>query len=327
MNTKKKIAAIIGASGAVGREIVRLLIEREFPYELKLFASEKSAGQLLYGRPIETLRSLEGIDLAFFAAGSALSKQWIPKADCLCIDSSSAYRNTFPLIIPEINPHAINDSRIVCSPNCTATVLLMPLFRLHKRWKAKRIVASTYQAASGGGQKLMDTLLKETLCHLNGAPISPILPHPYAFNLYPHNSAMTFSGYVEEEIKMADETRKILEDDTIKMSATCVRVPVLRAHSVAANIEFHHPFTLEEVYSELSQMPGVKLFEERSQNRFATPIDASGKHDIYVGRLRLDLSQPNTLELWAVGDQLLKGAALNAVQIAEMMLSKELHKV
>ncbi len=317
MSQKKKTVAVIGATGAVGREIVRLLLERQFPIEkLRLFASPNSAGKTVQDLKLEVLTSLDGIDLAFFAAGSALSKEWIPNAKCICIDSSSAFRTSHPLIIPEINPHAMKGN-LLTSPNCAATILLMPLFTLHRLFGVKRIVASTYQAASGAGALLLRELQEETRANLENRPYPHILPFPYAFNLYPHNSPLNANGYVEEELKMLHETRKILEDNSIQVSATCVRVPVLRAHSVAANVEFKKPFTLEQVYDALKDVPGLKLFEDRLANRFATPVDATGKNDVFCGRFRIDSSQPNTLEFWAVGDQLLKGAALNAVQIAE----------
>lgn len=318
---KKKIVAVIGATGAVGQEIVRLLIERKFPlHNLRLFSSSKSVGKIIHSIPVEPLEDLKNIDLAFFAAGSSVSKEWIPKMNCLCIDSSSAFRATDPLIIPEINPHAIKGHRgILCSPNCTATVLLMPLFSLHRRFGVKRIVTSTYQAASGAGAQLVHQLQEETRAHLENRSYPNTLPFPYAFNLYPHNSSLHESGYVDEEIKMRFETRKILEDETIQLSATCVRVPVLRAHSVSANVEFKRPFSLEDVYQTLQDVPGIKVFENRQTNRFPTPLDVTGKNEVYCGRFRLDPSQPNTLEFWSVGDQLLKGAALNAVQIAELI--------
>lgn len=317
MHRKKTTVAVIGATGLVGQEIVRLLIERKFPFEkLRLFASAKSAGKTIHSFPVEPLLSLEGIDLAFFAAGGSVSKEWIPNAPCICIDSSSAFRNTHPLIIPEINAHAMQGN-LLTSPNCAVTILLMPLFRLHRIFGVKRIVVSTYQAASGAGADLLNALQEETKAHLQNVPYSPLLPFPYAFNLYPHDSPLEPSGYVEEELKMLHEARKILEDDSIALSATCVRVPVLRAHSISANVEFKKPFTLPEVYQLLEAVPGLKIFEDRSKNRFATPVDAAYKTDVFCGRFRIDPGQPNTLEFWAVGDQLLKGAALNAVQIGE----------
>lgn len=317
MKQKKKIV-VVGATGAVGQEIVRLLIERKFPAEIHCFASAKSVGKRVHSIPVEAMQELSDIDLAFFCAGSAVSKEWIPKMKCVCIDSSSAFRATAPLIIPEINAHAIKGN-LIASPNCAATILLMPLFSLHRLFGVKRIVASTYQAASGAGAHLLQELQRETRAHLENRPYSHTLPFPYAFNLYPHNSALNANGYVEEELKMLYETRKILEDDQIQVSATCVRVPVLRAHSVAANVEFRRSFTLDAVYEALKGVPGLKVFEDRGTNRFATPADVTGKNDVYCGRFRIDPSQPNTLEFWSVGDQLLKGAALNAVQIAELL--------
>jgi aspartate-semialdehyde dehydrogenase len=322
MKQKKKTVAVIGATGAVGAEIVRLLLMRNFPMEhLRLFASAQSVGKTVHGIPVEPLNDLKGIELAFFAAGSSVSKEWIPKAECICIDSSSAFRSSAPLVIPEINPHAIQGN-LISSPNCAATILLLPLFTLHRLFGVKRIIASTYQAASGAGAYLLRELQEETRALLEKRTYPHHLPFPYAFNLYPHNSTLHPNGYVEEEMKMLYETRKILEDDSIQVSATCVRVPVLRAHSVSANVEFKKSFLLDQVYEALQNVPGLKIFEDRSANRFATPVDATGKEDVFCGRFRIDPSQPNTLEFWAVGDQLLKGAALNAVQIAEELSLK-----
>lgn len=318
--------AIIGATGAVGQEILSLLDQRNFPLKnLRCFASAKSKGKMVSFKnesiPLETLESLKGIDLAFFCAGASVSKEWIPRSDCLVVDSSSAFRMdpNIPLIIPEINSHAMK-GRVIASPNCAATILLMPLFKLHRLYKVKRVVASTYQAASGGGAHLLEVLENETRAHLQKMPCEKYFPFPYAFNLYPHNSRLDSSGYVDEEIKIVQETRKILEDESIQLSATCVRVPVLRAHSVAANVEFHRPFSLGDVYRSLENVPGLKIWEDRAQNRFATPAEAAGKDDVFCGRFRIDSSQLNTLEFWSVGDQLRKGAALNAVQIGEKMI-------
>jgi len=323
-----KNIAIVGATGAVGQEILRLLQHREFPVSrLRCFASSRSVGKIVHFKSekiaLEALdeHSLKEMDLAFFAAGGTVSREWIPRTTCLVVDSSSAFRESAPLVIPEINAHALNTHQgVVASPNCAATILLMPLFPLHRQYKVKRIVASTFQAASGAGAHLMEELKQETEAFLESRPFSHSLPFPYAFNLFPHNSLLHPSGYVEEERKMLYETRKILEDPEIQVSATCVRVPVLRAHSIAANVEFHKPFSLDAIYKAWAQVPGLKIFEDRSINRFATPFDATGQDEVFCGRLRIDPSQPNTLEFWAVGDQLLKGAALNAVQIAEQLL-------
>lgn len=322
--------AVIGATGAVGREILTLLAKRRFPVSsLRCYASGRSAGSsILYNDQkilLEELLNLDGIDLAFFAAGSFVSKEWIPKAlakGALVVDSSSAFRMApgVPLAIPEINAHTMASKRLIASPNCAATILLMPLYPLHRLYRVKRIIASTYQAASGAGYALMRELQEETKAHLEKRLYPHLLPFPYAFNLFLHNSTLHESGYSEEEQKMLQETRKILEDDTIEMSATCVRVPVLRAHSITANVEFHHSVSLDEARIAIANMPGVKLFENFAQNRFPTPCDAAEQDEVLCGRLRLDPSRPNTLEFWCVGDQLLKGAALNAVQIAEQLI-------
>ncbi len=323
--------AIVGVTGAVGVEILRLLEQRNFPItSLRCFATARSAGKTIScsGKTITievlTRKNFEEIDLVFFCAGSSVSKEFIPealKAGAFVIDSSGAFRMEpdVPLIIPEINAHALGTKQLVTSPNCAATILLMPLFPLHRLFQIKRIVASTYQAASGAGFGLMRELENETRAQLDKQPYPHQLPFPYAFNLFLHNSEIDESGYSDEERKMRFETRKILEDDSIQLSATCVRVPVLRAHSISANIEFHKELSLDAAREAIASMPGVKLLEDFVNNRFPTPSDASEKEEIYCGRLRLDPSQPNTLELWCVGDQLLKGAALNAVQIAEQL--------
>lgn len=294
---------VIGATGVVGSEIVRLLAR--IPHTSLHLFSRKT--------PL-TLSALRSLDLAFFAAGGAISREWIPqRGSTLVIDSSSVFRMQpdVPLVIPEINADALrHHNGLIASPNCTATILLMPLAPLHRAYRVKRIVAATYQAASGGGRSLLDLL--------EGRPSTTSLPFPYPFNLYPHNSPLLPSGYVDEELKMLHETRKILSDDTIQLTATCVRVPVRRAHSVSANCEFHSDPT--SIYPLWETTPGLRIFEDRAQNRFATPLDATDQEDVLVGRLRRDPTQPNTLEFWSVGDQLLKGAALNAVQIAEALV-------
>jgi aspartate-semialdehyde dehydrogenase len=325
-----KTVAVVGATGAVGREIISLLEERNFPLmQLRCFASSQSKGKKIPYKneliPIETLdeHALSEIDLSFFCAGSSVSKEWIPKAGGQIVDSSSAFRSSAPLIIPEINGEAIEaHDRIIASPNCAATILLMPLFPLHRLFRVKRAVVATYQAASGAGARWVEELRKETRAFLENSSYHHALPYPYAFNLFPHSSPLHPCGYVEEELKIAQETRKILQDETIQLSATCVRVPVLRAHSIAANVEFRNPFTLDAVYEAVRKVPGLQVFEDRENNRFASPLDATGKDSILCGRFRIDPSQPNTLEFWSVGDQLRKGAALNAVQIAELILQK-----
>ncbi len=329
--------AIIGATGAVGKELLKVLERRKFPIrKLHCFASPRSAGKevIFRGNPIP-IKSLsqdgfDGIDIAIFSAGSKIAKEWAPLAvsrGVRVVDNSSAFRMDpeVPLVIPEINPHALKDHHWIAScPNCSAAIMLMAVAPLHRRFKITRIVAATYQAASGAGFQAMKELEEETLAHLeNRRYARTVMPHPYAFNLFPHNSPLNEEGYAEEEIKMLEETRKILEDDQIWVNATCVRVPVLRAHSEALNITFSQPVSVEQAYDALRSAPGLSILEDRSLNRFPMPSDASGQDDVFCGRLRKDPSFPNTVDLWVVGDQLLKGAALNAVQIAELFLRKK----
>lgn len=325
--------AVVGATGAVGTEVLRILEKRKFPIDqLHCFSSPRSAGKEIFfqGKSILTQPLTENafkkIDIAIFSAGSKISKEWIPKAlECgtRVVDNSSAFRMSpdVPLIIPEINSHALKDSPLAACPNCSTAIMLMAVAPLHKRFKILRIVAATYQAASGAGFQAMKELEEETLAYLENRPYArTVIPHPYAFNLFPHNSPLNEDGYAEEEIKMLEETRKILEDDTIWINATCIRVPVLRAHSEALNITFSQPVSVEEVYAVLNLAPGLSVLEDRSQNRFPMPSDASFQDNVFCGRIRKDPSFPNTMDLWIVGDQLLKGAALNAVQIAELFL-------
>ena len=325
--------AIVGATGAVGKEMLNVLERRNFPVRsLRCFASPRSSGLsvLFRGKPISieqlTPGCFQGIDIALFSAGKKISLEYVPqaqKAGALAIDNSSAFRDdpSVPLIIPEINPHAFQaHNGIVSCPNCTTAIMLMTLAPLHRKVPIKRIVASTYQAASGAGAKAMEELEAETRALLDGKEFTrTAMPFPYAFNLFTHNSPLNENGYVDEELKMVRETKKILEDPSIQVTATCVRVPVLRAHSIALNVEFRGPISKDESQALLSNTPGVRILEERSMNRFPMPIDASGQDLVFCGRLREDYTQPNTLELWAVGDQLLKGAALNSVQIAELL--------
>jgi aspartate-semialdehyde dehydrogenase len=318
--------AIVGATGAVGQEIMRVLEKRQFPVQkLRCFASESSIGKTLIFRGQEVRIEpidFEGVDLAFFCAGKKISEKYIPEAKCLVVDSSSAFRMDVPLIIPEINPHAIQGT-VIASPNCTATMMLMALAPLHRHVPIKRIVMSTYQAASGAGFRAMQELEEETRARLENRSFKPtIMPHPYAFNLFAHNAPMTQSNYNEEEVKVIEESRKILEAPELKIAVTCVRVPVLRAHSETLNVEFSAPLSAETARNILEKAPGVQILEDWKHNRFPMPHDASGKDDVFVGRIRQDLSQPNTLDLWVVGDQLLKGAALNAVQIAEVIFKR-----
>ncbi|MCS6776571.1 MAG: aspartate-semialdehyde dehydrogenase [Chloroherpetonaceae bacterium] len=325
--------AIVGATGAVGSEFLRLLETREFPLaSLRLLASERSAGRTLpfrghaIGVERLTTHSFRGVDIAFFSAGGARSREFAPaavQAGALVIDNSSAFRMDpgVPLVIPEINPEDILHHRgIIANPNCSTILMLMAVAPLRRLAPIRRIVVSTYQAASGAGAQAMQELLDQTFDVLHDRPVTPrIFPYPIAFNLFSHNSSIDATGYNEEERKMIHEARKILHDPALRITATCVRVPVLRAHSESVNVEFApgtRP-TLEQAREALEAFPGVEVVDDREANHFPMPIEASGRHEVLVGRLRYDLSNEDAIDLFLSGDQVLKGAALNAVQIAE----------
>ena len=321
----------MGATGAVGQELLQVLETRRFPVRaLRLLASEQSAGKEMCFQGervrVETLRddSFHGIDIAFFSAGSARSKQFAPcavQAGAVVIDNSSAFRMNpeVPLVVPEINPEAIASHKgIIANPNCSTIILLMALEPLRRLSRIRRIVVSTYQAASGAGARAMQELLDATRAYLSGEPYAPtVLPHPYAFNLFSHDSAVGDDGYNEEERKIILETRKIWGDPEIAVSPTCVRVPVLRAHSESIVVELETRPSLEAIYAAYRAFEGVRLVDDRARNYFPMPIEATGRDEVLVGRLRYDAGVPNGVALFACGDQLRKGAALNAVQIAE----------
>jgi len=326
--------AILGATGAVGQELLALLEERRFPIkELRLLASPRSAGvsqqwrgQSLQVQPVGA-SSFEGVDLVLASAGGSVSKQWAPVAvaqGAVVIDNSSAFRMDpeVPLVVPEVNPEAAFSHRgVIANPNCTTILLTLALAPLAARRPLRRVVVSTYQSASGAGARAMEELRQLSRTVLDGGePVSEVLPHSLAFNLFLHNSPLQANGYCEEELKMLNETRKIMNLPGLRLSATCVRVPVLRAHSEAVNIEFEEPFPVAEARALLAVAPGVELLENFETNRFPMPTDVTGRDPVAVGRIRQDLSDPNALELWLCGDQIRKGAALNAVQIAELLL-------
>jgi aspartate-semialdehyde dehydrogenase len=333
--------AIAGATGAVGVEFLRILEERHFPISmLLLLASARSAGKTMRfdGRDVLveelTENSFENIDIAFFSAGGSISKKYAPiaaRAGAVVVDNSSAFRMDpkVPLVIPEINPEAIAaHDGIIANPNCSTIIAIVPLWPIHKKNRIKRLIAATYQAASGAGAAAMEELRESTRAHLEDREYAnTVLPHPYAFNLFSHNSKIDpATGYNEEETKMVQETKKIFGDAEIRISATCVRVPVLRAHSEALTIECERPITPAEVREILAAAPGVKLIDDPVKNYFPMPKDASGQGDVLVGRIRQDTSDPSgkSIAMFVAGDQLLKGAALNAVQIAEVMVAKGL---
>ncbi len=326
--------AVLGASGAVGREFPALLEARGFPVaSLKLLASQRSAGATVSfrGEPIAVEavgeRSFEGIDLALFSAGAARSRTFAPvalAAGAWVVDNSSAFRMDpdVPLIVPEINASDWRpDQRLVAVPNCSAIILLMAVAPLRALGTLRRLVVSTYQCASGAGAAAMRELEDQTRAVLSGQPAVPrVLPHVYAFNLFSHNTAIGADGRNEEEVKVAEESRKILGMPDLGINVTCVRVPVLRAHSESVTIEFEGPCPSEEAVREvLERAPGVRVVDDRAANHFPMPIEAGGQDDVLVGRIRRDPSHPSAISLFVSGDQLLKGAALNAVQIAEMI--------
>ena len=335
------VVAIVGVTGAVGAEFIATLDRRKFPVgRLKALASPRSAGKTVGYRgrtvTIEALdeTSFDGVDIALFSAGGGISRKFAPvavKAGAVVIDNSSAFRMDpdVPLVIPEINARRIGEHRgIIANPNCAAITALVPLWPIHRKNRIKRVILSTYQAASGGGAAAMDELVQSTRASLEGRTHLPkVLPHPYAFNLFSHNTAIDpDTGYNDEETKVMRETRKIFEDDRIAVGVTCVRVPVLRAHSEAITFECERPISEDEVRAILAEAPGVRIVDDRAGNYFPMPIDASGQDDVLVGRIRKDLSDPtgHSISMFVAADQLLKGAALNAVQIAELLPEKAL---
>jgi aspartate-semialdehyde dehydrogenase len=330
------VVAIVGATGAVGIELIRCLEERRFPLsELRLFASARSAGKTLTfrGEPLAVRElqddSFRGVDIALFSAGGGTSKRFGPLAveqGAVVVDNSSAFRMdpAVPLVVPEINPEAVRGHRgIIANPNCSTIIAITPLWPVHRSNRVRRMIVSTYQAASGAGAAAMEELRESTRAYLEGRPYeNTVLPHPYAFNLFSHNTKIDpQTGYNEEETKVIRETHKIYGDDSIRIAATCVRVPVLRAHSIAINFECGRPITPEQVRDIMRTAPGVKVVDDPERNYFPMPKDASGHDPILVGRIRRDLSDPSghSIALFVAGDQLLKGAALNAVQIAELL--------
>jgi aspartate-semialdehyde dehydrogenase len=334
--SKPPVVAIVGATGAVGMEMIGCLEQRRFPLaELRLLASARSAGKTLKfrGEPLTvrelTEASFDGVELALFSAGSAISKKFAPlavRAGAVVVDNSSAFRMDpeVPLVVPEINPLAARGHRgIIANPNCTAIISITPLWPIHQANRIVRLLISSYQAASGAGAAAMEELRESTRAYLEGRAFEPrVLPHPYAFNVFSHNTRIDpATGYNEEETKVREETRKIFGDGELRISATCIRVPVLRAHAVAITFECERPISPDEVRRLIAGAPGVKLVDDRERNYFPMPRDASGGDPILVGRIRQDVSDPSgrSIALFVAGDQLLKGAALNAVQIAELL--------
>ena len=333
--SKKYHVAIVGATGAVGIELLRVMERRAFPVaDLRLLASPRSAGKSLEFRGQDfSIAALEqnsfaGIDLAFFSAGAGTAKQFAPiaqRAGAVVIDNSSAFRMDadVPLIIPEINPEDIRRHRgMIANPNCTTAVALMALHPLHSAFGLRRVFASSYQAVSGSGSRAIEELKQQVEATVGGGQaVAHVYPHPIAFNVLPHVDSFLDTGYTREEMKMQNEGRKIMHLPDFRASVTCVRVPVYRAHSVAMSAEFERPVSLEAARAVLAKASGLDLIDEPLSDRYPTPLAAAGKDNCQVGRLRLDCALENGLGLWVSGDQLLKGAALNAVQIAELLES------
>lgn len=325
--------AVVGATGLVGQEILKVLEERSFAFdELYLIASAKSAGQKLKFKDKEyTIITIEeGVklapDIAIFSAGGGTSLEWAPKfaeAGTIVIDNSSAWRMdpTKKLIVPEINGHELTiDDRIIANPNCSTIQMVMVLAPLHVRYKLKRIVVSTYQSVTGTGKDAVQQMMDER----KGIDGPKVYPHRIDMNALPHIDSFLDNGYTKEEMKMVNETRKILGDNSIGVTATTVRIPAIGGHSEAVNVEFHEDFNLSEIRSILATTPGVIVQDDPKNNVYPMPINSKNRDEVFVGRLRRDESQPNTLNMWVVADNLRKGAATNAVQIAEFMTEKSL---
>ena len=321
--------AVVGATGAAGTELLRVLERRNFPVaSLRAIVSARSIGKSVRFReepiPVQELgdRSFQKIDIAFFSAGGDVSRNYVPiacQSDAIAIDKSSAFRMDpyVPLVIPEINAEDVRQNRgVIANPNCTTTVMLMALYPLHRAFGVLRVFATSFQAVSGSGTRGIEELKRQ----VGAKDTAPgLYPHPIAFNLLPHIDSFLENGYTKEEAKMQDETRKIMHLPDLRVSVTCVRVPVYRAHSVAVSAEFERPVSIEQAREVLAKAPGLEMVDEPQSNRYPMPLSVAGRDNCQVGRLRLDCAFENGLSFWVSGDQLLKGAALNVVQIAELL--------
>lgn len=335
MAQKSLNVAVVGATGAVGNQMITCLAEREFPLaSLRLLASSRSAGRRLRFRgddlPVDELTesSFKGIDVAIFSAGGGTSERFAPVAaesGCVVVDNSSAWRMDpdVPLVVPEVNPHAVagyTKKGIIANPNCSTIQMVVALNPIYRRFGIKRIVVSTYQAVSGTGKKAIDELFDQTRAMINFLDYKQeVYPHRIAFNCLPHIDRFGENGYTKEEMKMVNETRKILEDDTIAVTATTVRVPVFYGHSEAVNVETRSPVTADAVRDLLRESPGVRVVDDPEHNGYPTAVDAAGQDLTLVGRIRKDISVENGIDLWVVADNIRKGAATNAIQIADLL--------
>ncbi len=339
MNTSLTVG-IVGATGAVGQELVRLMHERNFPHgKLRLFASARSAGKTIERNgtkyTVEEAKAgvFAGVDLAFFAAGGSVTRALAPdavKSGCLVIDKSSALRQEadVPLVIPEINPEKLRAHKgIIANPNCSTAVMLMGLWPLHRLFGVKRVIISTYQSVSGTGAEAVRELEDQVQAHVAGKPlVNKVYPYQIAFNCIPHIDSFDATGYTGEETKMAMETRKIMGLPDLKVSATTVRVPVVRAHSISVCAEFERPVDVEKARVAVAAFPGAELVDDPANKKYPTPLDFAEKAKCGVGRIRKDTAFENGLSFWVSGDNLWKGAALNAVQNAELMIREGLLK-
>ena len=330
-NIAPKRVAIVGATGAVGVEILRVLERRNFPVGgLKLLASKRSVGKTLEfkGKPYKveelTADAFKGVDIAFFSAGAGRSREFVPAAKAagaISIDNSSAFRMdpNVPLVVPEVNPGDLRKHKgLIANPNCTAMILAVAIWPIHQAVGIRRVIVSTYQSASGAGAAAMRELEDQAREYAEGKEITKsVFPHQIAFNVFSHNTKMAENGYNEEENKVVEETRKIFHEPELPIVPTCIRVPVLRAHAESIVLELAVPMSPEEARALLARAPGIKIVDDPKANHFPMPLEASGDLDVHVGRIRRDVSNPNGLALFVAGDQLLKGAAWNAVQIAE----------
>ena len=334
------VVAVAGATGAVGEVMLQVLEERKFPVRrIKLLASERSVGKTLSfkGETVKvellTAEAFAGVDVALFSAGASRSKEFAPaawKSGAVVVDNSSAFRMDpdVPLVVPEINPHAIAQyakKGIIANPNCTTIVTLMALAPLYRYSRIRRVVASSYQAVSGAGAKALEEFKQQVRAWVKGEPIPvAVFAYQIAFNVIPHIDVFQENGYTKEEMKLVHETRKILEDDRILISPTTVRVPVFTAHSVSVHVETEAKITPAKARELCAAFPGLQVQDDPANKQYPMPLFAAGKDDCYVGRIREDLAVENGLNLWVCGDQLRKGAALNAVQIAERLIEKYL---
>ncbi len=336
MAEKSYSVAVAGATGLVGSQMLACLAERDFPIKsIKMLASARSAGRTIQFKgesfTVEELteKSFKNVDIAFFSAGGAVSKKFAPIAaadGCVVIDNSKTWRMDpdIPLVVPEVNPHAVagySKKGIIANPNCSTIQMVVALAPIHRKAGIKRIVVSTYQAVSGTGKAAVDELMEQSRAILESQPIEKkVYPHQIAFNCLPHIGSFLETGYTDEEMKMVNETRKILEDDGIAVSPTTIRVPVFYGHSESVNVETVNPITPDEVRSVLEKAPGVKVVDNPSSNIYPLAVEAAGRDETFVGRIRKDTSVENGIDMWIVADNIRKGAATNAIQIGEILI-------